>query len=1545
MRNSFLGLLRQTFLAAVAAALPATLVGQVANNNPTGSTGVFNGNSETGCSYDPYTGNATRTIPDLVVSGAVGSYPLAWARTMNSRGNGYGALGAGGGWRHSYLWSCTASNDANPFSPTPTSYTVSYPDGRVITFSGSPMVGPLGVKDRFGGVSGTGDVYLYLPDGGQVKFRQTAIQGGGEYQFYMASPSQITQPGGLVTTLTYDGSLRLVQVTEPAQRWLKVVYDPTYGTISEVDAGYGSNTLTQTVTYGYASRLFGGQSYRNLTSASYSDGTGASYTYQNANTSSGDTPLLSTCADVRYPGPMKNITYTFKSGGAYGQLYQEKDTGATSPVVTLAATGNTRTETRGDGASRTFTYGATVAPYLLKTYTDFLAAPNTHSTTLSYDSRGLVSSVLDFNNHTTGFVNHVWSGAVTKITHPGDSSTIQYGYDPNGYFLESVTDELNHITTYNRHLPPNLTAPYEIDYPGGGVEKFTYNSFGQPLTHTMVSNTATAGSGGVETFIYDTANRGLLWKSYPPQTASDSNPSAHPTIRTYDVNDHLSTVQDPLGNVTTLQHNQRGQLTIIQSPDADQSLIGYGYNDDGTLLNTNVQFGPGVNEFANTQYTYDDYKRVKTVISPGHNTPLTISTFYGPVTSSADDYTHTDANVTRSVLPSGKVLTKVYDSNKRPSSVTTGYGTSDAATTGYTYDAGGNLMSKTEPKYYPNGAHWSYTYDARDRLYYLDDPTSANLNSDGHTVSYHYDVVGNKTSELPANNQAITYDSYDPMNRLLQMTVGQFPNPPAVTNYSYTNAGKVATMKDPTLNTYTYTYDALNRPDTVTYPPDGGGVARTESKRYDIAGNLLTYQNRMGQTQTFSYDSRNRSTGYTWDDGVTLGVTQTYDDASRMLTCNTVKTSITFTYFKDNLLQSEEEWTGYFGDNNHRTLNYTYDTDGNRASVGLPGTATSGYAYTNRDQLKSVTNGISGPSYVDYSYDLSGNLTGRTPNNGTSSTFGYDALNRLSGMTSNFTGQSRTLAYGFDVMSNRTYVQRTGDTNSNHPKDDGYGYDFNNQLNSFYQNGTLAGQQVTTGTHTTLTFDAAGSRTNLTIGGNSTTYNPTNQLNLYTIIGGANLTYWGNGTLHGYNSWSYTYDAMNRLTVATNGTITANFYYDGLNRQIARSITGEGTTFNVWDGWQLYAEFTTGNVLSDRWIYGAGGDLVMSPIQNQYYYPDGSGSTSYLAGSLGYLLETYTYDAFGTVKALDANDNALTTPSISLLYNRQKWYSQLGLYDLRHRAYMPSIGRFLQPDPIGFAGDASNLYRYCGNNSVNWSDPSGLGHFYAPLPKRKDGGGDASSSSPSPSTSAGELPGIGSIGGDVSSGPDSPRGGDFTPRTNAPNTPSNNVAVVPGFNLTRSYFPGTGGITSLNLNGSVTETIPLFSDGITDATSSLINALSLLNIPRDAFLLGAGLVGLAENGLTTVMHFTSAEGVTAITEAAVLRTGTYVTLPGEVAGLNSLGVESTLEIQAGRGAFSTTFEVPNSFLQIPANGARTSGGALQFQLMQPAVPGVFIPTP
>src|SRR3977135_2343009 len=38
---------------------------QVGDNNPGGHSGIFNGQVNTGCSYDPYTGNATRSITDI----------------------------------------------------------------------------------------------------------------------------------------------------------------------------------------------------------------------------------------------------------------------------------------------------------------------------------------------------------------------------------------------------------------------------------------------------------------------------------------------------------------------------------------------------------------------------------------------------------------------------------------------------------------------------------------------------------------------------------------------------------------------------------------------------------------------------------------------------------------------------------------------------------------------------------------------------------------------------------------------------------------------------------------------------------------------------------------------------------------------------------------------------------------------------------------------------------------------------------------------------------------------------------------------------------------------------------------------------------------------------------------------------------------------------------------------------------------------------------------------------------------------------------------
>ena len=46
-------------------------------------------------------------------------------------------------------------------------------------------------------------------------------------------------------------------------------------------------------------------------------------------------------------------------------------------------------------------------------------------------------------------------------------------------------------------------------------------------------------------------------------------------------------------------------------------------------------------------------------------------------------------------------------------------------------------------------------------------------------------------------------------------------------------------------------------------------------------------------------------------------------------------------------------------------------------------------------------------------------------------------------------------------------------------------------------------------------------------------------------------------------------------------------------------------------------------------------------------------------------------------------------------------------FDFPNYYYNPETGRFLSEDPIGFDGGDANLYRYVGNNSVNFRDPLG----------------------------------------------------------------------------------------------------------------------------------------------------------------------------------------------------------------------------------------------
>ncbi len=116
-------------------------------------------------------------------------------------------------------------------------------------------------------------------------------------------------------------------------------------------------------------------------------------------------------------------------------------------------------------------------------------------------------------------------------------------------------------------------------------------------------------------------------------------------------------------------------------------------------------------------------------------------------------------------------------------------------------------------------------------------------------------------------------------------------------------------------------------------------------------------------------------------------------------------------------------------------------------------------------------------------------------------------------------------------------------------------------------------------------------------------------------------------------------------------------------------------------------------------------------MQTTTYYLsyDAMGNVMAILDEDGNILERRIYDAFGEMNCLlpDGKTVATSPTGIDVGFQGQIRDEATGLYQMEHRHYSPSLGRWLSRDPIGLSG-GTNAYDFTGNAPTCRNDPRGL---------------------------------------------------------------------------------------------------------------------------------------------------------------------------------------------------------------------------------------------
>lgn len=586
------------------------------------------------------------------------------------------------------------------------------------------------------------------------------------------------------------------------------------------------------------------------------------------------------------------------------------------------------------------------------------------------------------------------NGATWTLTDRNDTVETYTQLNSGEALLQKITARNGYTQTLD--YDPSMQLTTVTDSYGRNLT-FTYNGSGQ-LTQVATPDSLVLSYG------YDSSNGALTSVSYNTTPATQQ-------IYSY-VNDFdLASITDENGNVfaSWTYDAQHRALTSQHANGAELVTISYDTDTQRTVTNALGQ---------QTVYTFTTLQGVPKITGISRTASATVPAATESFTYDSNGYTAsmTDWN--------GRVTNYTNDAHGNPTSITEAAGTAQARTTtityggpngrqpvrivaprlttGFTYDASGNVLTRTETDTSGTGGQartWAFTYDATGHMLTATDPHGAvtTYTYDGNNIATVTNALGHASqitsyngSGLPLSmtdpNSVVTSFAYDLRNRPVSRTIHDSGDD-AATEFAYDAAGNLTAITLPDDTQLLYTYDAAHRVtevrnsagEKISYTLDAVGnitqqqtsgttITHSQSAIFDSLGRMLHQIGAYNETTAFTYDANGNPLTIT--DALNNPASQSFDALNRVI-------------------QSVDRLNG--------TASYTYDTQDNLTSVTDPRGLVTTYTYNGFGEVVSQASPDSGTT--TFVLDVAGNRTQETDARGVVTNRTFDQLNRVTAET------------------------------------------------------------------------------------------------------------------------------------------------------------------------------------------------------------------------------------------------------------------------------------------------------------------------------------------------------------------------------------------------------------------------------------------------------------------------------------------------------------------------------------------------------------------